>query len=134
MFGVNLVKFFIVRKNFENNNKMYLNPNNNIINTINTCTSVMFAIFGIIITFNILSFLLINVLKLNARASLIIKSIIEMMSGISSIAHSKLTFSIKLILSYLTLSFGGLCIHMQIFSIVNNKKIRYLKYLIFRIF
>ena len=45
----------------------------------------------------------------------------------------KLIEELKAILASIIISFGGICIHAQTFSIIETKKIRYLPYLIARI-
>ena len=91
-----------------------------IINSIN----IIFTVLGLIIIFYTLS---------NLTNIFILKYILEMSSSITFIMNNYLTSKIKAMLITGILSFGGLCVHMQVISIINNKKIRYTPYLLARI-
>ena len=59
--------------------------------------------------------------------------IFEITQGINYLSKSNLNIYFKTIISSFFVSFGGLSIHMQIYGILDNKKIRYKPYLISRI-
>ena len=63
----------------------------------------------------------------------VVGGLLEMTGGIMKLSNLPLNFIVKFILSYYFLNFGGICIQMQTFGMIKNKKIRYLKYLIFRL-
>ncbi len=98
--------------------------------SINSCL----LIFGIVIMFNVLVSLIKNIFNLNIILSTIINGILEMTGGVILLGNLSINPAIKFILAYFFLNFGGLCIQMQTLSMIENKKIRYLKYLIFRLF
>ena len=56
-----------------------------------------------------------------------------MTGGIIKLSNLNINIYIKIFLAYYFLNFGGLCIQMQSMSMIDNKKIRYLKYLNFRL-
>lgn len=58
---------------------------------------------------------------------------LEITQGLKYLSLTNLNPNIKAIISSFIISFGGICIHMQIFSILDNKKIRYKPYLLSRI-
>ena len=63
----------------------------------------------------------------------ILYGILEMTSGLKYISISNISILYKIIISTFFISFGGISIHAQVFSIIDNKKIKYLPYLEARI-
>ena len=133
----NFIKAYILKKNFKNNNIKYKYKDIKIIDiifkSIKKSINSSIMIFGIIIMFNILIVLLDNIFNLPANINFILNASIEITSGIQKISNLNTSYLSKFLLSYYFINFSGLCIHMQVFSIFQNKKIRYLKYLIFRL-
>ena len=83
--------------------------------------------------FLILSTLIINIFHLNSYLSLGIKSILEMTMGLEHLSKLNISNIFKVILSSSIISFGGLSIHMQVISIL-DERIRYRNYFIGRIY
>ena len=83
--------------------------------------------------FLILSTLIINIFHLNSYLSLGIKGILEMTMGLEHLSKMNISNIFKVILSSSIISFGGLSIHMQVISIL-DEKIRYRNYFIGRIY
>lgn len=83
--------------------------------------------------FLILSTLIINIFHLNSYLSLGIKSILEMTMGLEHLSKMNISNIFKVILSSSIISFGGLSIHMQVISIL-DERIRYRNYFIGRIY
>lgn len=135
----NFIKAFICRLKWEidNNNKLENNKLNFISDlsyVIKKSINSLLMIFGIVIMFNLLTTLIKNVFYLNGVSSTIINGILEMTGGTATLSNLNVNKIIKIILSYIFLNFGGFCIHMQAMGMIENKKIRYFKYLIFRLF
>ena len=133
-----MIKAFFLRKHFINNksiNKKITNINyyNELINTINTSISSCLLIFGIIILFSILISLINEIFNLNPFLSFLVNGILEVTSGINLLSTLNISNISKFILSYIILSFNGISIHMQTLSMIKEKKISYLKYLIFKV-
>lgn len=135
----NFIKAFILRKNF--NIKSYKTnklPSQNIIkvisNSITKSINSLLLILGIIIMFNILITLISNIFNMSYISKTIINGLLEMTGGIIGLKNIHVIYYFKLFLAYYFLSFGGICIQMQALSMINKKKISYLKYLIFRLF
>ena len=132
----NLIKAYLLRKNFTKNNMVSINNHKKLLDNFNfsikTSISNILVIYGVIIVFNILIFLITNILNTSQVTTLIIKTTLEITSGIQSLSTLNINTFIKYIIAYYSLAFGGICIHMQIFTILNEKKISYIKYLIFR--
>ena len=107
------------------------NTNNNFINvlkqSINSTIDNLFLILGIITTCLIITCILNNIFNINNDYKFIY-GLIEVTQGLKYLSLSNFSIEIKTILSSFLISFGGLCIHAQVFSILDNKKIRYLPY------
>lgn len=134
----NTIKAFIFKSKFNKKSKININTsNNNIVNNIKTSVSTsansLLVIFGVIVMFNILIELITNIFNFNSIINTIISITLEITSGILKINSLNINYVLKIIICYLALNFGGICIHMQSLSLSKNKKISYLKYLIFRI-
>lgn len=132
----NFIKAFILREKNTNENKTINENNTNIIkdftNVVKNSLNALLMIFGIIIIFNLLISLITNIFLLNDITSVILNGLLEMTGGVISLEALNINFYLKLLLAYYFLNFGGLCIQMQTLGMLQNKKIRYLKYLIFR--
>lgn len=101
--------------------------------SINNTTSNLLLIMGIITTFSIIICLINNIFSINDNYKFIY-GFLEVTNGLKYVAISKFNIKIKTILSSILISFGGLCIHAQIFCILENKKIKYLPYFFSRLF
>lgn len=135
----NLIKAYITRPRvYKNINRKSISCNESIINSffvsIKQAIYALLTIMGIIILFNMLTILIKEILHLNNTFSVIINGILEMTGGVTKVSELNINTLLKIIMTYIMLNFGGLSIHMQAFSMLENKKIRYLKYLIFRLF
>ena len=119
----------------ENNFNLKNNKNNffNILKTsINNTIDTLFLILGIITTCIIITCIINNVLSFNENFKFIF-GFIEVTQGLKYLSISNFSIKFKAIISSFLISFGGFCIHAQVFSILDNKKIRYLPYLLSRI-
>ena len=137
LFISTLIKIYLNKNNFKNSKKKIINIKNtnlitNITSSIKESINALLLIFGIVVIFNILVSLVSHILDLSELASCVINGLLEMTGGI--IKFLNVNIYIKIFLAYYFLNFGGLCIQMQSMSMIDNKKIRYLKYLIFRLF
>jgi sporulation integral membrane protein YlbJ len=125
------------KKNIKDYNFIHKNKgNNNFINilksSINSTIDTLFLILGIITTCIIITCIIDNVISLNDNYKFIY-GLIEITQGLKYLSLSNLSIELKSILSSFIISFGGFCIHAQVFSILDNKKIRYIPYLTSRI-
>lgn len=94
---------------------------NSIISSINT----LLIILGVITTCLIIT----SLININP----IFNGILEITQGLKYISTTNLEILKKVILTTFLISFGGFSIHAQNFSILNNKKIKYIPFLIARI-
>ena len=101
--------------------------------SITSTTSNLILILGIISTCLVITTILNSVLNLNYNYKFLY-GIIEITQGLKYLSLSTLDIKIKTIISTFLISFGGFSIHMQVFSIIDNKKIKYKPYLLSRVF
>ena len=118
------------------NYKLSISKNKNFINilkeAIKSTTDTLFLILGIITTCIIITSIIDSILPIKEDFKFIY-GLLEVTQGLKYLSISNLSLSIKAMLSSALISFGGICIHGQVFSILDNKKIRYLPYLISRV-
>lgn len=91
------------------------------------------SILGTLTVFLIISTLLINFFNLDNTSSLLIKSILELTSGLKELGSYNLLNKYLLIISSCILSFGGLSVHMQVINELVDTDISYKNYFIGRI-
>lgn len=112
------------------NNKGFINVlNESIKSTIDTLLLIM----GIITSCLIITGLINSIFKINNDYKFIF-GILEITQGLKYLSLSNINITLKIVISTFFITFGGFCIHLQIFSILDNNKIRYLPYFINRIF
>lgn len=99
--------------------------------SIRSSLEVLINIFGIVTFFLIIINLIFK--SPNNALSIPIIGLTEMTTGLKYLSLSNFSLNIKLLLSVFFLSFGGFSIHFQIMSILNEKKVKYLPFLIARI-
>lgn len=116
-----------IKKPNRNNNFITI-LNESIINTANS----LLLILGIITFCLILTSLIDTIFNINNNYKYIY-GLLEITQGLKYLSQSSLNILHKSMLASFLISFGGICIHMQVFSILDNKKIRYLPYLFSRI-
>ena len=90
-------------------------------------------LLGIITTFLVLSKLINNIIHLSPLKQGIISGIIEMTQGVKYISMLEISSKLKATIIAALISFGGISIHLQIASILNDFKIKYKHYLLSRV-
>ena len=99
--------------------------NNSIKNTIDT----LLMILGTIIFFNIINSIIINT-NLPILFKYIVNISLEMTNAIN---YLKEINCLNVMLIVMVLSFGGICVHFQVLSIISDAKIKYQPYLLARL-
>lgn len=135
----NIIIGILLRK--LNTSKLDTNYNNDINNnfglvltkSIRKSLDSVFNILGTLTVFLIISSLLINVFNFNNGISLLIKSILELTSGLKELSNFNLSNSYLVIASSCILSFGGLSVHMQVINELSDTDISYSNFFIGRI-
>ena len=110
-----------------NNNKNNRNFINVLTKSIKSTIDTLFLILGVITTCLIITCILNKIINLPDNFKFIY-GFIEITQGLKYLSISNLNIEIKTIISSFLISFGGICIHAQVFSILDNKKIRYFPY------
>lgn len=140
---VHYISNFIVGLLFRNykiettKNNITNNYNNNlgkiITDSINSGINTLLLILGTVSFFLIVTTIINNSLSINSFLSSIISGIFEMTQGLKYVSLLNVSLKIKAILSVMFISFGGISIHVQTFSIINESNIKYSPFLIARI-
>lgn len=116
------------KKRINNKNNFITILSNSIYNTID----ILILLLGIIIVFLVFSNLVTKVI-VNEDVLIIIRGLLEMTQGVKMVSISKVSLLYKVMLITIFLSFGGLSVHLQVASIINNSKIKYKNFLYARI-
>ena len=123
-------KEIYINKNINNENrKNFINIFNN---SINDTVNNLILILGVITVCLVISTILNNIFNINNNFKFIY-GLLEITQGLKYLSLSNFNILVKSIISTFLISFGGISIHIQVFSIIENKKIRYLPYLFSRI-
>ena len=96
-------------------------------NSIKKSINTLLMISGIVTSFLIISTLICHILNFDGIIAMFIKGILEMTMGLSLLSYLDISNFIKLIIATFIISFGGISIHLQIISILED--ISYFKYL-----
>lgn len=115
---------------YKSNNNSFVKV---ITNSIYKTIKILFLLLGIITFFMLITCILKENLKINSFILNIICGLLEMTQGIYYIASSNINLILKASIITFFLSFGGFSIHMQVFSILSDYKIKYSNYLLARI-
>ncbi len=129
----------ITNDNMKTYNLSYLNNKINecnlfkvLLNSIKSSIDILLNIFGIV-TFS----LIVISLVFNDPSSFyqnVLVGLIEMTTGLKYLSLGGADITVKLMLSAFFISFGGFSIHFQIMSILTKRKVKYLPFLISRVF
>ena len=119
-----------INNKVELNNKSFIEIlTNSIVKTIDT----LLLLLGIITTFLIITTIIDSNLNFPDIIQYILNGIIEMTQGLKYVSMLNININLKAVISTFFLSFGGICIHVQVKSILKGTNIKYLPYLFARI-
>ena len=104
------------------------------IDAVRNSIDTLLMILGILTCFLIISTLITNMLKFDIYTDAIIKGILEMTMGIKSVTTLNIPDIYKVIISSMILSFGGLSVHMQTLSFIEDTDISYRPFFVARIY
>ena len=124
-------------KQTNNYNKIKITENKNnfieiIKDSITDTTNTLLLILGIITTCIIITCIIDNILLINDNLKFIF-GFFEITQGLKYLTLANMSIIYKSIISAFFISFGGICIHLQVYSILDNKKIKYYPYFFSRI-
>lgn len=125
----NIIIGIIYRNKYKSIDSNYIKSNNKkisniLFDSIDKSIHTSIFILGTIITFNIIS---------SSFNSKLLNSLLEFSTGVNYINSLNISYKVKTILCGGLLSFGGICIHIQVYGILNKISIKYIPYLISRI-
>lgn len=100
-----------------------------LLNGINT----LFLIFGVITLFLIITTIIDININLSDYYQSILNGFFEMTQGLKYVSLLDIPLKIKGTLSVIFISFGGICVHMQIISILSDTDIRYFPFFVARV-
>lgn len=116
----NMIIAFILRKNFNNKKNNYIYKKLVIKTIILSSIKALLIILSIITFINIIINLINSYIYLNPLIKTILLTIFEVSSSIINLTNMSIIY--KYIFCFLSLSFTGLSIILQCFSLINNKK------------
>lgn len=96
-----------------------------IIKSINKSISTLLMILGTICFYMLLTFIVMNLLPDNLLIKTLISGFLEITNGLNTITSLNFFIQIKEIIATAIISFGGLSIHTQIKSILEDTKMNY---------
>lgn len=102
--------------------------------SIKNSIDTLLLIFGSLTFFLILSTIIKTNFHFSSILNTLLSGILEITHGIKYLAILNINGKLKTIIITFFLSFGGLSVHAQVLSIINNTKIKYKNFLIARLF
>lgn len=102
-------------------------------NSIYNTLKILFLLYGIITFFMIITTILKENFSVNPLLNNFLCGLLEMTQGIYYIGSTNLSLPLKASIITFFLSFGGFSIHMQVFSILKDYKLKYFDYFLARI-
>jgi sporulation integral membrane protein YlbJ len=117
------------KKRISNNKSFGSIMSSSLINGINT----LLLVFGVVTFFLIITTIIDNNINLPRYYQSILNGIFEMTQGLKYVSLLDIPLKIKGTLSVFFISFGGICVHMQILSILSDTKIKYFPFLVARV-
>ena len=136
----NVILGIITRNNIQNTNNETNYNNISIsfskifISSIKNSIDTLFMILGILTCFMVMSTIITNIFSFDIYTESLIKGVLEMTMGLKSISVLNIPDFYKVIISSMILSFGGISVHMQILSFIEDTNISYKPFFIARIY
>ena len=103
------------------------------IDAIRKAIDTILLICGIVVINLLLSSIVTNAFNFSVYNSVLVKGLFEITIGIDAISKIDLSLRFKMIITSCFLAFGGLSVHMQVYSQIVNTKIKYIYFFLGRI-
>ncbi len=137
-YSANIIIGILLReKNFKIDKSLWYSEKKSFIttfkNSIDTTINTLAYILGTITFFLVLTTILFKYIQLPLLFKNILRGFLEITQGIKYVCEMPITNELKGCIMTGFLSFGGLCIHMQVIGIIKDIKIKYSKYFFSRI-
>lgn len=134
-YSSNIIIALLVRKyapkireiNIDYNNHISLG--NVLIKSISTSINTLLMILGTITFYMLLSFLILKLLPLTGIFKVLISGLLEITNGLNLLSTLILNSKIKELIAVFIISFGGISIHTQVKSILEDTNIKYYNFL-----
>lgn len=131
----NIIIGFLIRKNAPKIREIKLNYNsslnigNVLIKSISKAINTLLMILGTIVFYMLLSFLIVEIIPVTGIFKVIISGFLEITNGLNSLASLLAPLKLKEIIAVAIISFGGISIHTQIKSLLEDTSISYSSFL-----
>ena len=126
--------FFQHNNNYTGKQVIPINFGNVFINAIKNAIDTCITICGVIVVFMLLSSIIINFFNLNGYTEMLIKGLFEITIGLEKLSNLGLNSNYKLIISSMILAFGGISVHVQVYSHLVGTKINYIYFFMGRMY
>ena len=90
-------------------------------------------ICGIVVVFMMMATIIVDMLHLGSYNTMIVKGIMEITIGIQALSKLGINIIYKAVIASVFLAFGGLSVHVQVFSQITGTKIKYSYFLMGRL-
>ncbi len=101
---------------------------------IKNAFDILFMLLGMVTIFLVLTNYLTKLLPLDLTQKAILSGLLEMTQGVKNVSLLNYNGVTKAFLMLAIISFGGISVHLQIFSILDDFKISYFKFIMSRLF
>ena len=133
----NFIIAFVFKNNCDYDSKIFIHNqvkfgkvlSTSIINTFNS----LLIILGNIISFQLLLTIIFNYVDISDEINAFISLFLEISNGLTRLKLLNIDIILKSAIITSAISFGGLCIHSQVYTILSDTKIKYKNYLFGRI-
>ena len=104
------------------------------VTAIKKAVDTILTICGIIVVFLMLSTIIVSTFKFNIYDQMIVKGIFEITIGIEDLSKIPMAIDYKLVIASMILAFGGISVHVQVFSQIAGTKIKYIYFFVGRMY
>ncbi len=118
----------------ENNNISSLNFGKIFISSINKSVDTILTICGIVVVFSMLSTIIVNTFNFNSYNEMLIKGLFEITIGMQALSNLGIKLIYKAVIASCILGFGGISVHVQVLSQIVETDIKYIYFLIGRMY
>lgn len=133
-----IIALLFTRKNYDNEVKMTINNEKSFFiilqESIKKSINTLLIILGAITFFMIVSNVFIELTNFNQTFNVFLRGLFELTQGLECINQLNTSSMIKEIITIIIISFGGLSIHMQTFSIICDSDLSYYNFFKGRIY
>lgn len=123
--GIIVRKYAPLIREINIDNISSLNIGSVLIKSISKAVNTLLMILGTIVFYMLLSYIILQIIPLNDTLKVLISGFLEITNGLNSLSSLLISLKIKEIIAVSIISFGGISIHTQIKSILEDTSISY---------